>query len=96
MKYQFPPADFEFTKFIGVGHVLCTVGYCMDEDVVQDIRVTNEDGLEISSYMSDSDWDDLELECYAHQRGEAISAAYERDLDKGYQQAFDKSYWVAA
>jgi molybdopterin-binding protein len=66
-KYILPAADQEFTKFIGVGHELCTVGYCVDEDVITDIRVTNADGFEVSSYMSDSDWNDLELECYTHQ-----------------------------
>ena len=93
MKYQLPEADHTFTKFIGVGHVLCTVGYCWDDDQerVDDVRGTDE-GVDISKYMSDSDWDDLELECYAHQRGEAISAAYEHKLDRGEQQAFDRMF----
>ena len=88
-KYTPPPATDEFTKFIGVGHVLCTVGYVYDDfdNAIDHIRVTNEDGLEVSAYMSDSDWNDLEMECEAHQNKLQDEAKNDRDVDMGEDRA---------
>lgn len=91
-KYQFPPADFTFTKFIGVGHELCTVGYCVDEDMIHEVRVTNSEGYEVSSYMSDADWAELDLDCYTDQLNRAKAEAYELVLDRGEQNAFDRMF----
>ena len=77
-KHPVMSQSYSFSTLIGQGVKLVNVWYDYDDDTncINDMAVTTEEGVEIDQYLTEDTLNDLEMNCYAHQREQGQSDYY--------------------
>jgi hypothetical protein len=86
MSQAYKDQQFSFTKLIGQGVKIVTVWYDYDDDTntINDMVVCTEDGVEIDQYLTTDQLNDLDMDCYEHQRNQGQSDYYKLLFNKTF------------
>jgi len=77
--------EYSFAKLIGQGVKVVYVWYNFDDDVnmVCDMTVTTDSGVEIDQYLTEDTLADLDMECYSDLEKQRQMARENYALDRG-------------
>ncbi len=84
--------EFSFHTRTGVGSAVVTVCYDFDDDVnlIDNISVITDAGVEIDQYLSEDQMGDIDIECYQDLEKQIAEAKANDEYDRGEARYLDR------